>query len=114
MLGHGWKPARASIVERTQATPDVCSYVAEVRPDDGSPAFRAALNDPFDATHFDRPDVGQVVRVIYKESARHQHGSRDWKLANVKFDPSDESIFRPNDDQGGGGTIGPGGAPMWI
>lgn len=107
MLGRNWAGAQATIVERRMVkewhsnsalgeSARMYEYLADIRPDDGTPAFRASLYDPTDGSHFRAPEIGAVVRVKFRDSARHQHGSMKWKLSNVKFDLADPSLERHN------------------
>jgi hypothetical protein len=99
MLGIGWQHAEATIVSRRlvakSTNPDMGEYasqgvevfefIAEVRPADGSPPFRAAMKEPFDAITFKAPEIGQVVRVKYSHTRDDGH--------KVKFDRSDPGTY---------------------
>jgi hypothetical protein len=99
MLGIGWEGAEATIVSRRlvgkHTEPDegefagqgveVYEYIADVRPDDGSDPFRAALKEPFNAITFKAPEVGQVVRVKYNHKHQETH--------KVKFDRADAGTY---------------------
>jgi hypothetical protein len=99
MLGIGWNDADATIVSRRLVSKttepsegefadqgvEVYEYIADVRPRDGSPPFRALIKEPFNAITFKAPEVGQVVLVNYN----HEHADEH----KVKFDRSDSGTY---------------------
>ncbi len=56
------------------------AYIADIQPDSGALPFRATLKEPFNAAHFHSPNIGQLVRVKFKDG-------------KVKFDKSDPEVF---------------------
>lgn len=92
MFGLGWHPARATVVERrvlkktfqTWGTLTLYEYMLDVRPDDGSPAFRTTAKDPFNMVNWRQPAVSDTVRVAY-------HSDR-----NVKWDRHDPLLRQEN------------------
>jgi hypothetical protein len=101
MLGFGWKSGEAEIVKRRIVNQDAVKasgpysaqtittyeYIADVRPKDGSPPFRAVLQEPRIEITFKQPEVGQRVLVKYKA---HGDGHK------VKFDRADDGTYQPN------------------
>jgi hypothetical protein len=91
MLGLGWDDAKATIVSRRligkSTEPDmgefanqgveVYEYIADIRPADGSPTFRAKLADPHIAITWKAPEIGQVVEVKFNPKNRHVRFDRD-------------------------------------
>ena len=91
MLGRGWEAGSATIIARKplSAGPHGVttrwSYVADVRPDGGAPAFRATFDDPHLNGELISPQEGAVVRVKCKPSSK-----------DVKLDRSDPSLSLRN------------------
>jgi hypothetical protein len=87
VLGRGWEGGTATIVARKplSAGPHGIttrwSYVADVRPDSGAPAFRATFDDPRLNGELISPQEGAVVRVKCKPQSK-----------DVKLDRSDPSV----------------------
>ncbi|HEV3281583.1 MAG TPA: hypothetical protein VG032_08260 [Acidimicrobiales bacterium] len=68
------------------------NYVVDVQPSDGTEPFRAAFSGPWDNNTvggFKTPEIGQVVGVQFKRRTRE-----------VRFDPSDRSVYRKGSDSG--------------
>jgi hypothetical protein len=100
VLGIGWEEAQATIVSRRlvgkSTEPDmgefagqgveVYEYIADVHPSDGSPPFRATIQEPHIAITFKPPVEGQVVRVKVNHSERDTH--------KVKFDRADDGTYQ--------------------
>ena len=88
MFGRDWEGGTALIVARRNTVHQVASapiyeYVADVRPDGATPAFRATIESPtiIDYSKFQPPDVGDSVRVKIHPKSR-----------KVKFDKSDATL----------------------
>lgn len=87
MLGRGWESGTATIIARkplsagSHGITTRWSYVADVRPDSGAPAFRATFDDPHLNGELVSPHEGAVVRVKCKPASK-----------DVKLDRSDPSL----------------------
>ena len=87
MFGHGWEPARATIVAKNSkyTTGDgmvsIMEYVADVAPRSGAPAFRALIQEPRISTNFWAPSVGDVVGA-----------EADVKRGEARFDKDDPAL----------------------
>ena len=87
MSGHGWEPARATIVatKSKYTTGDgmvsIMEYVADVAPDSGAPVFRALIQEPRISTYFWPPSVGDVVGA-----------EADVKRGEARFDKDDPAL----------------------
>jgi hypothetical protein len=98
----GWKQGEATIVARethegqyrrgintyapTGVYHHVYDYIADVEPDDGSPAFRARFVEMFESDTERRPLVGQTARVKYNPKTEETAFDRDvlWKEAKAE------------------------------
>lgn len=89
MFDRGWEPGTATIVARKplSAGPHGIttrwSYVADVKPDAGTPTFRTTFDDPRLNGELISPAEGAVVRVKCKPDSKE-----------AKLDRSDPSLSR--------------------
>lgn len=89
LLGRGWEAGTATIIARkplsagSHGITTRWSYVADVRPDSGAPAFRATFDDPHLGGELISPQEGAVVRVKCRPASK-----------DVKLDRSDPSLSR--------------------
>jgi hypothetical protein len=97
----GWKQGQATVVARethegqyrrgvnsyapTGLYHHVYDYIADVEPDDGSPAFRARFIEMFESDTERRPLVGETARVKFNPKNQETAFDRDalWKEAKA-------------------------------
>jgi hypothetical protein len=98
----GWKKGQATVVARethegqyrrgintyapTGLYHHVYDYIADVEPDDGTPAFRARFIEMFESDTERRPLVGQAARVKFNPKTKETAFDRDvlWKEAKAE------------------------------
>jgi hypothetical protein len=110
MFKIGWKQGQATVVARathegqyrkgvnsyapTGLYLHVYDYIADVEPDDGSPAFRARFVEMFESDTERRPLVGETARVKFNPKNQETAFDRDalWKEAKAAKGADRESF----------------------
>jgi hypothetical protein len=89
MLGFGWKPAQATVVDKRFIQENVGAffeYVLDVQPVDGGPAFRTTLKQQ--AYMAGDPEAGQVVQAFWKPGTQAVKFDRGNLQRQVITDPN--------------------------
>src|SRR5690242_10590309 len=98
MFGSRWDKAEATIVASLpkytgDGTSPSYEYVADVRPANGDPAFRATLKEPTIATDFWGPSIGDVVSVLVKSTGKVKFDKDDPRLSAKAFEARRKQAF---------------------
>jgi hypothetical protein len=131
MFKIGWKQVQATVIARethegqyrrginiyapTGLYHHVYDYIADVEPDDGSPAFRAKFVEMFKSDTDRRPLPGEKAQVKFNPKTQETAFDRDalWKEAkaekqagNERFDSiADAPVETPADEPGLAGEV---------
>jgi hypothetical protein len=126
MFKIGWKEGNATIVARqthegeyrkgiNTYAPDglyhhVYDYVADVEPDDGSPAFRAKFVEMFESDTERRPLASERARVKFNPKSQETKFDRDilWKEAKAEKASAGADFDSIADAPPGTPTVAPG------
>jgi hypothetical protein len=110
MFKIGWKQGEATVVARethegqyrrginsyapTGLYHHVYDYIADVEPDDGTPAFRARFVEMFESDTERRPLVSEKARVKFNPKTEETAFDRDvlWKEAKAEKQARDEEL----------------------
>jgi len=104
MFGSRWEKAEATIVARLpkftgDGTSPSYEFVADVRPVNGDPAFRATLKEPTIATDFWTPSIGDVVSVLVKSTGKVKFDKDDPRLSAKVFEARRKQAFEATANQ---------------
>ena len=110
MFKIGWKQGQATVIARethegqyrrginvyapTGQYHHIYDYIADVEPDDGSPAFRAKFIEMFKSDVDRRPLVGEKAQVKFNPKTQETLFDRDvlWKEAKAEKQAGDEKF----------------------
>jgi len=104
MFGSHWDKAEATIVASLpkytgDGTSPSYEFVADVRPENGAPAFRATLKEPTIAIDFWRPGIGDVVSVLVKSNGKVKFDKDDPRISAKVYEANRKAAFEATRNQ---------------